>query len=52
MNNIIINDPVNISYFLRNGFYQALVFIPIGNVVYSITKFIKNKEINISETEE
>ena len=48
MNNIIINDPVNISYFLRNGFYQALVFIPIGNVVYSITKSIKNKEINMN----
>lgn len=48
MNNIIINDPVNISYFLRNGFYQALVFIPIGNVVYSITKSIKNTKINMN----
>lgn len=48
MNNIVINDPVNISYFLRNGFYQALIFIPIGNVVYSITNSIKNKNFNIN----
>ena len=44
MNNIIIDDPVNISYFLRNGFYQALIFIPLGNIAYVVTDIIKRKE--------
>lgn len=41
MHAININDPVRIDYFLRNGFYKALIFIPLGNISYIVTKKIK-----------
>ena len=41
---ININNPVEISFFLRNGFYKALIFIPLGNISYNITNLLKRKK--------
>lgn len=40
--NININDPGNKSFIFKNGFYKALIFIPLGNLAYAITKTIKS----------
>lgn len=39
---IIINDPMLITYFLRNGFYKGVIFIILGNFAYEISNYIKN----------
>ena len=43
---ININDPLTISFFLRNGFYKALIFIPLGNISYIITDILKRKNFS------
>jgi len=42
---IIINDPMLISFFLRNGFYKGVIFIILGNFAYEISEYIKNIKI-------
>ena len=37
---ININDPAGTTFFLRNGFYKALIFIPLGNIAYALTEVI------------
>ena len=44
---IIINDPLSITFFLRNGFYKGVIFIILGNFAYEISNYIK--KINITK---
>lgn len=43
---ININDPLNISFYLRNGFYKAIIFIILGNISYEISNGIKKTSLN------
>jgi peptidoglycan/LPS O-acetylase OafA/YrhL len=43
---ININDPIPITFFLRNGFYKALIFIPLGNIAYLVTEKIKSMDFS------
>lgn len=42
---IAINDPTPITFFLRNGFYKAIIFIILGNFAYAIADYIKNLKL-------
>ena len=46
---ININDPNTISFFFRNGFYKALIFIPLGNISYIIANKFKDKKFKKNE---
>jgi peptidoglycan/LPS O-acetylase OafA/YrhL len=40
---IYIDDPAKVSFFLENGFYKALIYIPLGNISYFIAEKIRSK---------
>lgn len=42
---IIINDPMLVSFFLRNGFYKGVIFIILGNFAYEISNYLKKIQI-------
>lgn len=42
---IDINDPMIMGFFLRNGFWKALIFIPLGNIAFYISKLLKKKKL-------
>ena len=42
---IDINDPMIMGFFLRNGFWKALIFIPLGNIAFYIANLLKKKKL-------
>ena len=46
MYKININNPLGITLLLRNGFYKALIFIPLGNISYVLSNKIKDKNLS------
>ena len=46
---ININDPVCITFLFRNGLYEALIFIPLGNIAYALASKIKKKKYTKNE---
>lgn len=43
---IAVNDPLPITFFLRNGFYKGVIFIILGNFAYEISNYIKNFKVS------
>ena len=43
---IDINNPLAISFYLRNGFYKGIIFIILGNISYEITNNIKKIQLS------
>ena len=41
---IWINDPLNSQFYLRNGFYKAMIFIILGNFSFYLANMIRNND--------
>ncbi len=48
--NININSPLALSTPLINGFYKGLIFIPLGNIAFVITKIINKYKDKIKKS--
>lgn len=46
-NGININDPISSSCFLKSGFYKAVIFIPLGNMVYILSNRLIKKDLSL-----
>lgn len=45
-NNISVNDPIASVGIFKNGFYKALIFIPLGAICYEFSNYVRNLNLN------